>query len=217
MDISGRTIKSLEFVLFIKDYPKKINKLNVAASISDNIDVLNGESTILPIPEDAPFEIPRIILQSSVYTCQISFIKIVFQRRFVQQIFDITFIEDFFIYVKKLFEVLTDKGFTFYRIGLVAQGELFVNPLDFVKQNFIKESISFDGFNIGLFNNVKEKGFLLNRWVRMDNNKENDKLIYHIDYNTKETPDIELTSSALEEILSILTQLNNIDNLFPES
>lgn len=50
------------------------DKLEVANKVKKALDILDGDPTVLPIPNDAPLEIPRIILtsKSKVFSCNIS-------------------------------------------------------------------------------------------------------------------------------------------------
>ena len=62
-------VTTAQFVLFIDPLPDNSNKLDLAQKITQGTgNIFDGPPTILPIPNDAPQEIPRIILKDNTNT-----------------------------------------------------------------------------------------------------------------------------------------------------
>lgn len=67
-------VKQIQFAVFLKNFNLS-DKIKLATDLKIKTgNVFDGEPTILPLPIDAPIEIPRIILQSrdGKYTCNVS-------------------------------------------------------------------------------------------------------------------------------------------------
>ena len=73
-------VQKIQLTLFPKNF-NLVDKIKVANDLKVKMEGLfNGKSTILPLPIDAPLEIPRIILQSkdNFFGCNIAIPRIDF-------------------------------------------------------------------------------------------------------------------------------------------
>lgn len=196
-------VKTIQCVFFIKEIRKTFNKVNIASVIMSKVNFLDGEPTVLPLPDDAPAEIPRIVLKANNNTCQISLRRVDFIKEFQgEEISDILL--DFITASKALSEVLlNDLGFVINRIGFVVSGYLEADTSAFVKEYYIKETMSkANGFDLGFHFNLEISNTNFNKWVRV-NNREN-ILNFIVDYNTLDNLDAEFGFTEIESLLEHL-------------
>lgn len=136
----------------------------------------NGQPTILPIPQDAPGEIPRIILKNAneSYACNISQdrIEFTFKRKAsqvtLQDVSD-TFLNYLISHVDVINNVLK---VPISRIGIIVT---LVFPLKessnkFVSEKFLKEHLFENSHDVqlGILKREQLAGFETNCWFRMN-------------------------------------------------
>lgn len=206
MNFPETELKSIRYVLFFKEMRKGFNKIKVASALCGTVDLFNGEPTILPFPDEAPAEVPRIILQGDNSSCQIGL-----QRLDLVQTTESSTISDGLNGIsndfRSIYKICIDElGFVVSRIALVLEGVLKVSsPFTFVNENYLKESINdLQGFELGFHTKPVIDGFMLNKWVRLHCNEGN-VLTYLIDFNTLETG----SEMSIEDIERVYTELSN--------
>lgn len=182
------------------------NKIEYASKlISASIGIFDGEPAILPIPINAPPEIPRVVAKSKdeKFVCNTSAnrVDLFFNPKKETETELNSVKNDFFILLKQIINFLNETyGFKIYRLGLVANLMLPLQESSniFVAKKYIKDaSLISDTFEtqlhflnkINLLNRYKA-----NRWLRIVTardiqNIENDKFLsVNIDINT--LPDV---------------------------
>lgn len=161
------------------------NKLNLASEVLTKFnDLIDGEPMILPIPENAPLEIPRIILKSKnqEYEIDISFTRVdfIYNNKTNTQEEYVAFSSRIKKIVNDLSTILIDKySMTTNRIGIILTLGANENTLD--------KAISFFKDEYTEIKNKKEihinwlekrdiEEFKVNDWIRIvaqdvDNNR----------------------------------------------
>lgn len=192
-------INMIRSLLFIEDITQKINKIKLAGNISEVLN-LQDEPAILPIPDDAPAEIPRIILKGNGYECQVSFKTINFIAKSDGLLFPDS-IPTFISLLNQLIVVADQVGMNFSRIGVVVDGQLNAAPFDFITKYYLKEKkMSCNGYDIGFLFNINVGDLPFNKWVKFKN--ENDKVTYQIDYNTLADVSYDLSIEGFNKMLN---------------
>jgi len=204
-DISINQIRS---VLFIESIDGNFNKVKIAANILDNIHLFEDEQAILPIPDDAPAEIPRIILKGKEYECQISLKQIVFLTNSSTDTLSLKKIEELIEEFKKLIAVIIETtNMRFSRFGFVVKGSLTIEPFSFIKEYYLKDKIlTCNGYEFGFLTNLELAERNFNKWVKYKN--QENKVDFIIDYNTLSNINDEIPLQLLSLIL------DNINNEF---
>lgn len=122
------------------------NKLDVAHSLNKKVKhIFDGEPVLLPIPSDAPPEIPRIILASrnQRYRCNVAVGRLDFlYTQAGEPDKELTDLRDEFLTVlRQIAEVVKGEWKTdVSRLGFVVESLAFPNdPLELIKSTFIRE------------------------------------------------------------------------------
>lgn len=197
-------LKSVQLVLFFKELRKGFNKIKVASALCDSVNIFNGEPTILPFPDDAPAEVPRIILQGDNNNCQISLQRLTLTLTLESSTISNSLngnVNDF----KSIYKICIEElGFVVSRIALVLNGELKVlSPSAFVNENYVKESIiDLQGFELGFYFKPEIGGSKFNKWLRLLSSDGN-VLSFLLDFNTVET-DSEMSIADIERVYTEL-------------
>lgn len=197
-------LKSIQSVLFIKELKKGFNKIKIASALSDSVDMFNGEPMILPFPDDAPAEVPRIILQGNNNNCQISLQRLSVNRN-TESSNILDHLKENSNNFKSIYKICIDElGFVVSRVGFILDGELKVSsPLTFVNENYVKKSIiGLQGFELALYFKPEIDGVKFNKWVRLRND-EGDVLKFSLDFNTLEI-DSEMGVSDIDRVYTKL-------------
>src|SRR5919106_420234 len=153
------------------------DRLKVASMIKDEIgEVLDGTPTILPMPDDAPLEIPRIVLSSKDKTTAlnvaVSRIDYIYKTSEGEQGIEIKeFQEDFISKVNAINKLLFDKlKATSYRLGLIInyQALLKEGGLGFLKTRFLGDPKD-NSIEVQFHkrNQVDISGMKVNNWIRL--------------------------------------------------
>lgn len=221
-------IRSIQAAFFLSNIDLS-DKLNVANIVKNNLHpFLNGAPTILPIPEDAPAEIPRIVLTSvdSNLICNISPIKIdLIQKNVsIKESIDKSILI-FFTNIDKLAQTITTKfSANSYRLGLAIT--YIVDPsikgLDLLKTKYLSNP---KDISEEIQINKRLKGvigeFEINNWLRLiakNGSKEKDKpqLLIISDINTLQTKKYSINTNNAPKFFDSAFQLskkNVIDSL----
>jgi len=137
------TVQHIQFAIFPKNFSIS-DKIKLATGLREKTgDLFDGEPTILPLPIDAPLEVPRIILQSKdgLSRCNISLRRIDVFLGYKKGVVDniarakgiTNTITDYFI---------TDCGINIGRIGFVATflSEFISDANEFIKEKLFNNS-----------------------------------------------------------------------------
>jgi len=177
-----------------------VSKLTTATNA-----VFDGEPTILPIPKDAPPEIPRVVVKSKdeklICNTSINRVDLFFNPKKEIEMNLENVKSEYLTLLKQILNFLNETyRFKIYRIGMVANLilDLTESSNQFISKKYLKDNSQIsDTFEVQL--NVLNKINLLsrykaNRWLRIitsreKQNIENDKFLsVNIDINT--LPDV---------------------------
>ncbi len=179
---------------------------------------LDGSSSVLPVPQDAPAEIPRVQLTSKdkKWNLTISLVRTDFIHSPAIEDTEVLNMEKFSAIASKFFCGFKEKNelrvqrlaFITERMSLKGEASYIVNK--FCKDEFKDKGGPFsgvDGFQVHSFKKYKQFGFNINSWVRFksggyskDSESSVPMILMENDLNTfavKEDPD---RSFSLEEI-----------------
>jgi len=216
-------VESLQGILFLSNfaYGKKIELIN---KLSNSLPFLfEKDPVLLPIPDDAPPDIPRIMLsnESEEYKCNISANRIDFfyEEEKEPKIFKEIF-EQFYSNYKKLFTSLkSDFNPQISRISLVSKLISFLKESsnNLIKNTFLKEEIFMNPHNLDLIILYKDKvdTLIINRLIKIKSlrkieDPENDKALrLEIDISTL----LEITGDYNKEEIDKIYKLiiNKVD------
>lgn len=187
-------------------------------------DRLDGEPTILPLPQDVPADIPRIILSSAdkKWSLQISLVR--------TDLFYEPAVEDPLTEDVASFGLVASSFFSAYqqKLDLRVQRFAFITerrsqedtPASYIVEKFCMEELREEGrpfYNVRAFgvNSLKRypwEGFMVNSWVKFRSahtgNKPEDKfrvIVVHNDLNTlpyDEDPDQEFSPHDMERFFN---------------
>ena len=192
-------ISSMQAAIFCSELLISNKEEFIYHVVQETNDFLKGEPTILPIPDDAPPEIPRIILKSRTYPYSCNFCKNRFDFFYKEQRKLNKTSEEVFPDFRNILDRLT----TYVKTSL----DIKVTRLGFIPNFVIKlkesgnEYLLREYFHPNLFLNPHEiqinvlhkielESFKVNRWIklkplRMRNNiKDDRRILVEIDINT---------------------------------
>jgi len=191
-------------------------------SLSDRIEVaqglnkatknlFNGEPAILPLPDDAPPEIPRIILGSKdkIFSCHVSPRRLEFslgqkrgENKGLKEVQD-----DFLSQLANIARVVKKElGAKIERVGIVVNSAMFLEepPVDFLMKKFLRPGPIVDPreLNLNFLHKFALGEFKVNRWHRFrcfsprdkETLEEANALLIETDVNTM--PEIKYDFSA---------------------
>lgn len=192
-------VRQHQLALFLEN-ALLVDKLDTARIFREEMgEDLSGEPTILPIPNDAPSEIPRIILSSSdkVFVCNISPTRVDFIINLNNpQITPETVkkVEDLTSYIKSLAKIiLTHLKWKINRLAYIKSVEL--NLKGGVIQNIsskLTKDISENATQLQIhkMQTVKIDKTTSNHWIRIISENpgdENEKIVVLSDLNTNQS------------------------------
>ncbi|KKP96423.1 MAG: hypothetical protein UR99_C0018G0012 [Candidatus Moranbacteria bacterium GW2011_GWD2_36_12] len=190
-------IKQIQAAVFIRNFniSNDLERASLLTEINQHANIIfNGPPTQLPIPNNAPPEFPRFILNSAdgKFSCQIALSRVdIFYK-----IPDVH-TEDFeqLLNTQKnntenIFNFLVSKGVIVDRIGFIAAAEKILTPgegnsIDYLRNNFIREG-RFGSPKELLFNynhSGRSENFEMNNLISI-NAKENASIVLQTDVNT---------------------------------
>lgn len=216
-------IKKIQFALFPKNF-NPLDKSRIAQDIKVRTDnIFDGEDMILPLPMDAPLEIPRIILKSKngYFSCNISLNRIDFFRN-ISGNDDLSHIKDELLKIIKQINsyFIDDNKILIGRIGFVIDFAIEIEKeksIELLRKNLLKEN--------SYYNNSKKiksillvftemdtlDGFSINKQYQYGNEIDN-SLVFRFDINTP-SEKIDEYNLKTEEIMRIIDgAINEISN-----
>lgn len=182
------------------------DKLDVANKVKKELDILDGDPTVLPVPNDAPLEIPRIILTSKnkAFSCNISPERIDFvinQLKVTELNIDL---EEEILKKSDILSKLIHKSLNWsvHRVALISQFKYKpeAGALSFMK-NLLSEQFGADSAELEIhrLKHIKVGTFKSNQWVRfLSQNSGTPNEFIHIlsDINTLKTEKYSFTEES---------------------
>lgn len=155
-------------------------------------DLLSGEPLVLPLPSDAPLEIPRIVLKSKDerYSCNVSGARIDFfyrdkdpSRKWV----DLR--DEYLQYLVATSHTLVETlKATVTRLGSVAEFEvpIDISPSLTIRRAYLKEGIipGEHAIELGVLHRQSWETLEINRWIRLRGKEAESRLRVVVDINT---------------------------------
>lgn len=149
------------------------DKLDVANKVKKGLGMLDGDPTVLPVPNDAPLEIPRIILTSKnkAFSCNISpeRIDFVINKSKISEL-NIN-LEEEALKTSEILSKLIHKSLNWnvHRLALISQfkHKPEVGALNFMK-NLLSEQLGVDSAELEIhrLKHIKVGNFKSNQWIR---------------------------------------------------
>jgi len=196
-------VKFIQGSLFFPNFPYGA-KLNLVNALNKSTPILlEKDPTFLPIPDDAPPEIPRIILSNKTgeFQCNISPNRIDFfyHERKEPKLFDEIFQKVYPLYRDLFFAIKSDFNPSINRISLVTKlmSALSESSINLIMKLFLKERMFGNPYNLDLIILYKEMldTFKINRLTKIRSLRKKDNL----EDDTRLELDIEI--NTLSEIL----------------
>lgn len=194
-------VLNIQTALFIKSLDiRGVNKTKIPTEINETTDSLfDGETAILPLPPDAPPEIPRIILKSEdeIYTCNIAQNRVDFffneKEAVLKSLEDI--IDVYLDHEKKINSYFKEQqNISINRIGFIVKlvAGLDKNANKYLRDAFIRNGLLEDPYELSFRYLKRDKidkldvNVLINLSVlKLKDDFENDRnLLLQIDINT---------------------------------
>lgn len=155
-------------------------------------DLLDGEPLVLPLPSDAPSEIPRIVLKSKDerYSCNVSGDRIdLFYRDKKPSRKWIELRDEYFQYLLPILPTLVEAlRTTITRLGSVAEFEVPIgtSPSLTIRRAYLKEGIlpGEHEIQLGVLHRQSWETLEINRWVRLGGKEGESALRVVVDINT---------------------------------
>jgi len=215
-------IKQVQLVLFspgiiISDKAKLVVKINKQLQT-----LFNGDTVIPPMPEDAPLEIPRIVLKSKDerYILQISGKRVALfynsspENSAVE--FPVDGLYEKFITISKCFSEETHCQFS--RSAMVTQWivELGKSGVEYIAYNYLRKDVPFKNpYKLELHYLTKDNiaGCKVNKWVRIKSARrvfdltKNNFLTVLIDINTVSDEKYKIDTKLLMQFLNESSKL----------
>ncbi len=226
-------VQKIQLALFPKNF-NLVDKVKVANDLKVKTESLfDGESTILPLPIDAPLEIPRIILQSkdNSFSCNIAIPRIdFFQQVNEKQKFEVVK-ENYLAKAKQIYSYfLEDPDLIIGRIGFVVDfiADLTESSNKKLQNQLLKETCYFaksekmKGISLVFTEeNTVDNSWEINKLIKIDSLRKatesaNDKrLALRYDINTvpEKINEYNLTVKNIEKILYEASKEMTDDNL----
>ncbi|MCK4781491.1 hypothetical protein KAS79_01005 [Candidatus Parcubacteria bacterium] len=225
-------VQKIQFALFPKNF-NPIDKVKIANDLKVKTGVLfDGEPTILPLPIDAPLEIPRIMLQSKdgIFRCDVAIPRIdFFQQVSEKQKFE----EVKNIYLSKVKQIysyfIEDQALFIGRIGFIVD---FITDLDessntILQNQLLKKDCYFAESrkikNISLVFTEKDNidTWEINRFIKIDSLRkisdpvDDKRLVLRYDINTisEKINEYNLTVEDIKKILDKASGEMTYDNI----
>lgn len=212
------SLNRLQAVLFVKSLDLS-NPLSLAIFFKEDKTLpFDGPEAVLPVPADAPLEIPRIILKSNdgVFSCNVSpnRIDLFFNEMGQSKIPSDEVVKKVKKYLCTINKDIQDNfNAESHRIAMVADTvtELSISSRDFLKRHYLKENVVKNVFEAQLSFLSKEKlgDFKINKWVRINTlrkktDPKDDKAVQVIfDINTLQEIDYDISSRSINQFIDL--------------
>ncbi len=224
-------IKKIQTAIFTRNF-QVANDYERAQLLLDlksaTVDTFNGDPVLIPVPNDVPLDIPRIILNSNdrVYTCNIALNR---TDVFYNVPDDSEINLDVLLQTQKdnslkLFNFLKSKDAIINRVGFVVNVEFVVeendkNSFDYLKEHFLKDDKLEDPKELLLrYNKLSSSPkFEMNNLVTIQS-KRSDIIAVQTDINTvaEIMRDSNFSKDDFEEIINYsIDKSQNVINAFP--
>lgn len=210
------------------------DRIGVAQSLNKATkNLFSGEQTILPMPDDAPPEIPRIILGSKdkKFNCHVSPRRLEFslgqkkgENKRLEELQD-----DFLSQLANIARVVkTELGVKVERLGIVVNSAMFPeeSPVDFLMEKFLRSGMIMDPheLNLNFLHKFALGDFKVNRWQKLSCVSPKDKgtleeaQVLRVETDVNTVPEIKYDFSA-EAIPAFCSQVftfmeSNLESLF---
>ncbi len=213
---SNFKLSGIQTVLFLSDF-RLTDKPSFTKELLDlTKDIFNDEPLILPIPDDAPKDIPRIILKStnSSYYVNVSLDRLDFNFRVIDEGEDLKFeeiIDGHLNNIEKIYNFLLNYEHTrISRIGFIARFfiKLEGGSPTFIKNKFLKEGLFPNARSIDILENEKISldSYQLNKLINIKSLRKKEEeefkgLLTEIDINTIKERDYDFKIEPLKKLL----------------
>jgi len=211
-------LNRLQVVLFVKSLDLS-NPLSLAIFLKEDKSLpFDGPEAILPVPADAPLEIPRIILKANdgLFSCNVSpnRIDLFFNEIGQSKISPDEVLKKVKKYLQNInIDIQDNFNAEVHRIAMVADTvtELSISSRDFLKRHYLKENVVKDVYEAQLSFLSKEKlgNFKINKWLRINTlrkkaNPKDDKALQIIfDINTFSEIDYDILPSSVNQFIDL--------------
>jgi hypothetical protein len=206
-------IQNIQSALFIENFAFR-NKISIVDRINKAVDNLfDGDPIILPIPSDAPPEIPRITLNDSKSNYRLIFSPIRLDFFYndsgkPEKVLD-ALKNDYFRYLFSIVALVTDEyHLTVPRVALVikAVSEIERGPNIFMQEKFLGNNPFFNDtykLEIHALKKTAINGYDINHWFRIRTatvpTGEYNPLSVQIDINTLQEKPLELSLQGIKD------------------
>lgn len=211
-------IKDIRFVLFLSSINLS-NKAKLVNNINDESkNIYDGEPLFLPFKDDAPQEIPRVILKSkdeeSVLQLAQSKIDFIFVNNLNRKIEPKDKLEQFGNAILKNIKLLRTKySLSVNRVALICTFS-YINdkPLENVSKYIDKKILSmklFQEAQLHLYAKIKLGIFNVNRWLRLiaqEQKKESKQYLINIDINTLDENKDDIDFESIKNFYNIASK-----------
>jgi hypothetical protein len=213
--MSEISLVQLQFVLFFDSIENRPDKF--INRVDDALDgIFDQMPTILPIPQDAPPEVPSVIMQSSngVYTCNIARTRIDLIVNYGNSGQSVSVNVEDFIKQIRIFSNSVNKYKKFTRFGFV--GRYFIkdnNPSKKVQNKYFKKDLGeLEELNLRFNKRFESNQLTLNDVVEISKGTINEvgRTPQHGVFIQRDLNNVPVTSSvSTDEILTVITSHQN--------
>jgi hypothetical protein len=193
------SIKKNQTAIFIKNLnlSNDLERAGFFTEMHEKLgEIFNGQPTQLPIPNDAPPEIPRFMLSSmdGKFTCNISLSRVDIFCNIPNLELDLLF-EEQKNNIQVVFNFLSSKKIIVNRIGFIAVIEKILtqeegDSLTYLKKNFVRDS---------RFKDPKELMFRYNKADNSENFEMNKLIVINSNINKKSIINLQTDINTLAE------------------
>jgi len=192
-------ISSMQAAIFCSELLISNKEEFIYHVVQETNDFLKGEPTILPIPDDAPQEIPRIILKSRTYPYSCNFCKNRFDFFYKEQGKPNKTSEEVFPDFRNVLNRLTTYVKTSLNIKVKHLGfipnfviELKESGNEYLLREYLHPNIFPNPYEIqiNVLHKIELELFKVNRWIKLkplrmrNNTKDERRILVEIDINT---------------------------------
>jgi len=192
-------ISSMQAAIFCSELLISNKEEFIYHVVQETNDFLKGEPTIFPIPDDAPAEIPRIILKSKTYPYSCNFCKNRFDFFYKEQGKPNKTFEEVFPDFRNILDRLAtyikiSLNIKIIRLGFIPNFviELKESGNEYLLREYLHPNLFLNPYEIqiNVLHKFELESFKVNRWIklkplRMRNNiKDDRRILVEIDINT---------------------------------
>ena len=181
-------------------------------------DFLKGEPTILPIPDDAPAEIPRIILKSRTYPYSCNFCKNRFDFFYKEQGKPNKTSEEVFPDFRNILDQLATYVKTSLNIKIIRLGfipnfviELKESGNEYLLREYLHPNLFLNPYEIqiNVLHKIELESFKVNQWIKLrplrarNNINDDHRILVEIDINTRSEDIHDLSSDQIKRFITL--------------